>query len=170
VKIKKFPAKSSKKKELCTISASVSSFQLEDGAKTPRIIVRRSKEIICKLLRPSAVRQPLAYRSHGNLWPPTSTAQNAADMGHPATCGGANRSLIARMGNPWPPTSAAQNAVDMGHPAWCLLVLRDLFSSSSFSDSPTGRPHPSEDSPAHKSIQSRADSPAPAHNRDWKWR
>jgi hypothetical protein len=41
--------------------------------------------------------QPLACRSHRYLWPPTSAAQNASDMGHPATCGGANRSLVARI-------------------------------------------------------------------------
>jgi hypothetical protein len=49
------PCKIVQQKELCAISASASSFRLENGAKTPRIIVRRSKEIICKLLRPPAV-------------------------------------------------------------------------------------------------------------------
>jgi hypothetical protein len=50
--------------------ASADSFWLEEGAKTPGIIVRRSTEIICRLLRPPAVGQPLAFRSHGHSWSP----------------------------------------------------------------------------------------------------
>jgi hypothetical protein len=54
-------------KELRDVSASVGSFRLKGGRKTSKIIVRRSKEIICKHLRCG---QPLAIRSHGLLWSP----------------------------------------------------------------------------------------------------
>jgi hypothetical protein len=50
VKTKKFPAKSSRIRSYAHISASTSSFRLEDDTKTSAIIVQQSKEIIRKAL------------------------------------------------------------------------------------------------------------------------
>jgi len=88
--------------ELCEVLVPSDRFRLEEGAKTPGIIVRRITEIICKRLRPPAVGQSLAFRSHGHSW--CHPSQSTRRMGHSALRGWGS----------WSPTSATQNAADMG--------------------------------------------------------